>query len=222
MITNGTPVSTTVMIGPMSPKPNARLQNSAHARFGIARMATTQSLKNALTALDRPIAMPMTVPMTNAMTMPIAKRCNEIAKVSYRLCGATVSRVISFHMNSITCHGVGSTSTANGQMLVTSLIASSQNTRQTTGNSNRPASGPRRNERHTRCGLIVEALMTSAPHARRRTAVPATRARSCRGTARAHRTPGSRSGTHRAGKVVWLFASRSRCPWMRRTPRSAP
>ena len=150
MMTNGMPVSTTVMIGPRSPNPNARLQNSAQARFGIARIATIQSLKKALTALERPIAMPMTVPMINAMTIPMAKRCNEIAKVSYRLCGATVLRVISFHMNLITCHGVGSTSTANGQMAVTSLIDSTQINRQTTGNSSRPASGPRRNERHTR------------------------------------------------------------------------
>ena len=103
MMTNGTPVSTTVMIGPMSPKPNAKLQNSAQARFGMARIATIQSLKKALTALDSPIAMPMTVPITNAMTIPMPKRCNEIANVSYRLCGATVLRVISSHMNLITC-----------------------------------------------------------------------------------------------------------------------
>ena len=156
MMTNGTPVSTTVMIGPVSPKPKAKLQNSAQARFGIARIATTQSLKKASTALDSPIAMPMTVPMINAMTIPMAKRCNEIAKVSYRLYGATVLRVISSHMKLTTCNGVGSTSTANGQMVVTNSIASSQKAMHTTGNNNRPASGLRRNVRHIRSTVVRE------------------------------------------------------------------
>ena len=86
MMTNGTPVSTTVMIGPVSPKPKARLQNSAQARFGMARIATIQSLKNALTAFDSPIAMPMTVPITMRWPFRWPSRCNEIANVSYMLC----------------------------------------------------------------------------------------------------------------------------------------
>ncbi len=159
MITNGMPVSTTVMIGPVSPNPNARLQNSAHARFGIARIATTQSFRNASTARDSPIAMPMIVPRIIAMTMPMANRCNEIPNVTYKLCGASVSPVISFHMNPNTCHGVGSTSTAKGQMVVTSLIPSNQITRQTSGNSSRPVSELRVSHRHTRAGVIVGVLM---------------------------------------------------------------
>ena len=82
MITNGMPVSTTVTIGPMSPKPKARLQNNAQARLGIARIATTQSLKKALTERDRPMPRPMTVPTTIAIAMPMPSRFNEIANVS--------------------------------------------------------------------------------------------------------------------------------------------
>ena len=95
MITNGMPVSTTVTIGPRSPNPKARLQNIAHARLGIAKMATTQSLKNALTDFDRPIARPMTVPITMAKAMPIPRRLSEMANVSYMLRGARVSPRIS-------------------------------------------------------------------------------------------------------------------------------
>ena len=103
MMTNGMPVRTTVMIGPMSPNPNARLQKSAQARFGIARIATTQSLKKALTDFESPMPRPITVPITIAMAMPVASRLNEIPKVSYMFRGASVSAVISSHMNEKTC-----------------------------------------------------------------------------------------------------------------------
>lgn len=80
----------------------------------------------------------MMVPMIKAITMPMAKRCNEIANVSYILCGARVSPRNSSAMKPNTWPGVGSTSTENGQMVVTILMATSQNTRQTTGNRMRP------------------------------------------------------------------------------------
>jgi hypothetical protein len=63
-------------------------------------------------------------------------------------------------MNLNTCHGVGSTSTANGQMLVTNLIDSNQMTRQTTGKSNLPRSELRVTHRQARLGDIVGVLMT--------------------------------------------------------------
>ena len=230
MITNGMPVSTTVMIGPVSPKPKARLQNSAQARFGMARIATTQSLKNASTALDSPIARPMIVPRIRAMTMPMAKplqrdreRLVQVVRSHASRQGDLVPHELE-HLPRCRQHVDGERPDGGDQL----------DRQQPEGEADEAGTAAGRVQRAVRPDT-VRSIRSMVRHRSPRAVMTSSSPRQAKNRRsmrlehdlveeqREHdRTPGSRSGTRRAGKAVSPFASRSRCPWMRRTPRSAP
>ena len=95
-------VTITHTIGPSAPRPKIIAQTSAKTRPGVVSVTITQSPRNASHQRLRPMAMPITVPSTNAIAKPIAMSFSVAAK-----CVTSWSEVMIPHISSAITAGGG-------------------------------------------------------------------------------------------------------------------
>ena len=80
-------MTTTATIGPSAPSPKIIAHTSAKTRPGVVSVSITQSPRNASHQRLRPIAIPTTVPSTNATANPIAMFFTVAREVREQLAG---------------------------------------------------------------------------------------------------------------------------------------